>query len=239
VARRRRRYYLPVAIISRTRGYLFVQAPETGCTAIAQKVLIPMLDGEDCPSRPIRDRRGRVVVQRKHCTLAQLIEHDVVSREEAARLFKFSAVRNPFDFLVSIYMKHRGQYAPLVDEPKSWIQHGRGHARSIRVALDSSFDDWVKQRFVRRGLKALARGRIVRGRATAWQDGMDFVMRFERLQDDFDRVLEHLGHERIEIPRFHVTDGRDPDYRSYYSPETVRIVSEAFGTLIERFDYSF
>lgn len=227
-----------VAIISRDRGYLFIQTPQTGCSAIAQKVLIPQLEGKQVLERSIRNRRGRVVVDQKHCTLGQILELGVLDRDDAARLLKFSAVRNPFDAVVSDYAKRRTQYAPLVDRPNSWIHRRKRMVRNTRYAFDHSFEEWVRRVYRIPFPRSLVRGKVfVRG--TPFQDGMDMVMRFEHLQEDFDKVLARLGVEPIEIPRFHITEGRTADYRDYYTPETRALVETAYRPLLDRFGYSF
>ena len=227
-----------MAIISRDRGYLFIQTPQTACSAIAQKVLIPQLDGEDVLSRSIRNRRGWVVVDQKHCTLAQILDIGALDRDEAARLLKFSAVRNPFDAVVSEYAKRRTQFAPLVDRPSTWIHRRKRMVRNTRYAFDHSFNEWVRRVYRIPFPKSLIRGRVfVRG--TPFQDGMDMVMRFEHLQEDFNKVLGQLGIEPIEIPVFHTTEGRQRDYREYYTPETRRLIETAYRPLLDRFGYAF
>ena len=45
------------------------------------------------------------------------------------------------------------------------------------------------------------------------------VIRFERLQDDFDRTLREIGLEPVQpLPAFNVTPGRDLDWNKHYTP---------------------
>lgn len=73
----------------------------------------------------------------------------------------------------------------------------------------------------------------------AYITSADYVMRFERLQEDFNEVLHRLGEEPIEIPRLNVTQGRDDDYRTLFSPRTRKIVESVFAPDLERFWYEF
>ena len=63
------------------------------------------------PWKDILDSNGRIIVDSKHGSLQDLLEHELLLPEKAERLFKFCAVRNPFDSLVSLYTKHRTTYA--------------------------------------------------------------------------------------------------------------------------------
>ena len=97
-----------MAIISYKHRYLFIQAGRTACSAIAQGVLIPHLDGHRFPPGGVVGDDGRVVVHPKHASLPELLRHGVLRPDEAESLLTFATVRNPFDREVSLYVKHRG-----------------------------------------------------------------------------------------------------------------------------------
>ncbi|HEX9891561.1 MAG TPA: sulfotransferase family 2 domain-containing protein, partial [Actinomycetota bacterium] len=115
-------------------------------------------------------------------------------------------------------------------------------ARRIELASRHSFEGWVERTFRLGGV----RSRVVRRYRSpghlyqGYIDGADFLMRYERLQDDFDQALRHVGIDRpIEIPQTNVTAGRHPDHRSYYTPRARAIVEKVFEPDLERFGYSF
>lgn len=229
-----------MAIVSWKHRFLFVQTPRTGCTAIAEKVLVPLYDGEDLPPDYVYDGRGMMVVDRKHSTLQQLLTHGFLSNEQASSLFKFSAVRNPFDSQASEYVKQRFTYRPLLDDPRAWIHRAPGYVDDMRFAAEHTFEEWLERRWRRPFLRAMVRGRYrVAVGDCSWQDGMDFVMRFERLQEDFDEALRRIGLPQTAIPAHNVTRERESDYRGYYTPRARRVVEAAFAETIERFRYTF
>lgn len=88
-------------IISRGRGYIFVHIPKTGGTAMALALEVRAMADDiligDTP-KSVR-RRGRLKgVQTagrrwKHSTLADI--EGLVAREDMARMFTFTLVRNP------------------------------------------------------------------------------------------------------------------------------------------------
>jgi hypothetical protein len=231
-----------MAVLSRSYGYLFIQAPRTGCTAIAEGVLYPHLGGVDIPAADIYDQQGRLVLMRKHCKLSELLRHRVVTEEDVRRLFKFSAVRNPFDSLVSLYVKMRQEYAEQLDDETSWVGRDPSFRAGIRFAMEHGFPEWVEFRLGQTRSSGLVRSarRKIMGSTGSHADGMDFVMRFERLQDDFNEALQRLGVKTaIEIPKINVTAGRDRDYRAYYTPRARRLVERAFRDRLNRFGYRF
>jgi len=228
-----------MAVISWKHGFLFIQTPRTGCTAIAQKVLVPQLGGEPIPQKYIGDGDGNILVDKKHATLRQLLDHGLLSQEDVSRLYKFSAVRNPFDSVFSEYIKQRSSYQPLLANPHSWVHKAPGYVDSMHFAAEHSFDEWLDRAWRRPFPRSLKRRYGSAAGELAWQDGMDYVMRFERLQQDFDAVMLKLGLHPIEIPKFNETPERDGDYREHYTRKARRIVERVYSETLTRFGYSF
>jgi sulfotransferase famil protein len=233
-------------ILSRSRRFLFLMAPQTACTAVGEGVLIPLLGGRYFPERPILDDAGSIVVGAKHATLQELRRHGLLSEEEAARLFKFTTVRNPFDSLVTQYVRLRTKWKDLIDDPESFVNRKPRMRERIRIASEiPTLSEWVDYRLRVRGprqrlRRPLSRYRRPRHMYRRYLDGADFVMRYERLQEDLNQVLETLGvAERLEIPRINVTETRTSDYRSYYTPRARAIVERVYAPDLERFGYAF
>ena len=235
-----------MAFISDRYRFLFVMSPRTGCTAIAYGVLVPQLGAVRVPWKDLMDESGRLLVDSKHGTLQDLLDHGLVSSDKAAELFKFCAVRNPFDSLVSLYTKHRTTYAELVDDPKSFLHRKPGAMEDLARANSMTFSEWVIERFTR-AWHWKRPWRIVNRRPARRQnmykryiDGMDHIMRFETLQRDLDDVLERVGAPSgLEIPMLNPTADRDRDYRSYYTDEARKLVEHVFRPDMERFGYRF
>jgi hypothetical protein len=220
-----------MAVISRRYGYLFIHAPRTGGTALAEKVLEPALDGTLLPPSPVEvtDRAGRSRRVGQHITLPQLLEAGLVRPDETGSLLTFTTVRNPFDSLVSLYTKKR--FPDVNTDPRLT---GRKHHEAL-VALagqSSSFADFLERRF--------GEARRPRHLYPAHLEGADVVMRFEQLQADLSAVLDRLGVEGCpEIPRHNATIGRDTDYRTYYTDAARQLVERVFAPDLERFGYQF
>jgi len=92
---------------------------------------------------------------------------------------------------------------------------GMYHTRGLSQANPQL--DWISD----------AEGRIV----------VDFVGRYENLQDDCQRVCDIIG---IECTLSHLNKTkRSRDFREYYSSRTKRMVEEIYGRDIEAFGYEF
>lgn len=204
-------------------------------------VLRRQVGGVNIPTEPIKDRSGRVVVQRKHNTLPQLLQHGVLSAQERLGLLVAGTTRNPFDWLVSQYL--RG--LPIREGSGSGLftaDGKRSKGDPQRTGSKEDFEAWIVGRYERRRRGPL--GRVLPARARKqvnWLEGVDAVMRFERLQETFDEVLLRVGiTEHLEIPRVNETVSRDiRDFRPWYTPKARAIAEKAFTDYLARYDYSF
>lgn len=223
-----------MAILCRELGLLFVLTPATGSTAIGQ-LLIERFGGEWLPSE------NRPEIRKKHSTLGELMAHGLVDDALRRELLVVTSVRNPYDRLVSIHAKRVGAPPERVADPDSWLYgpKGRNRAEDVRWIRAHTFAQWIRRRFFRNWLL-----RTLLGRSTSvydrFVDGVDVVMRYERLQADFDDVLRRVGATPCEIPRINVSLARsERDYRGAYDRLSRLLVRIGQREDLERFDYSF
>jgi hypothetical protein len=177
-------------------------------------------------------------VSKKHTTLAELLTHGCLSADERSRLLVFACVRNPFDSLVSLYVKKAVTYQPLLDDPSAFIHRVPGYVEDMEWCRSHSFDEWVHRHYAPSILDRLF-GSKRRSMFAKYTDGVDVVMRFERLQEDFDSVLARAGLPPLQVPRINPTPERQPDYRRYYTPRSRRIVEYLSRDDCERYGYRF
>lgn len=241
-----------MAIICREHGLLFLMAPRTGCTAIGS-VLMDELGGEWLPGDDVLNEKGLYVVQKKHCTLQQLLDHQLLSEKEREQIVTFTAVRNPFDSLVSLYYKMHKGYQDELNDPESWVYKVPGYAEDLKLIRNMTFDQWINRFYPDlpfylesnplNGVRSIAR-RLV-GKQVQAEDpfvqGVDHVMRFEHLQEDFSRVLCAAGVRNPPvIPRINTTKARgDKDYRTLYTPKARRKVEVYKEGVLKEFGYAF
>jgi hypothetical protein len=229
-----------MAVVSPKYKYLFIMSPRTGSTALGRDVLIPHLDGDPLTPRVARPD-GTVLLRTQHASLDDLMQYHLLTAERARQLLKFTTVRNPFDSLVSEYVRQRRRHIETHD-----VDAGYGTPRAVkqmRNAATRSFPEWIEMRYTRRGARTIGcraplRRQHLHGR---YMKGMDVLMRYERLQADFDGVLDRLGiAERYQISAFNGADEPERrDYRPFYDTPSRELVARVFEPDLERFGYQF
>jgi hypothetical protein len=214
--------------------------PRTGCTAIGE-VLCEHLDGEYLPPEDIIDSDGFYLVQKKHSKIKELLEYKLLTAEELSSLYKFTSVRNPFDTLVSLYTKKRYKYASLLSDPTSWVHRFRkpNYVEDMKFCINHSFDAWIYRRFRMQIVNLL----LGRGRINLYEpftQGVDDIIRFENLQNDFHRILDKAGFKKsLRIPKINVTPNRKKDYRQYYSKVSRIMVQFIHKNDLKEYRYRF
>lgn len=223
-----------MAVLCRELGLLFVLNPATGSTAIG-RLLLERFGGEWLPAQ------DGPVVPRKHSTLTELLAAGLLSAEERAGLCVATTVRNPYDRLVSIHAKRRGISDEKLARPDFYMNRQRGgeRAEEVRWIREHDFRAWIRRRFVRNW--AL---RTLLGRPPSVYDryveGVDVVLRYERLQQDFDALIRRLDAEPAGIPRINVSRERvRRDYREEYDRLSRLLVRIGQRRDLERFGYGF
>jgi hypothetical protein len=229
-----------MAVLVRDKSFLFIMVPHTGCTAVG-KALLTSAGGEFLPAQPIKNASGKIVVPRKHNTLPQLLGYGVLAPQDRMRLLVAGTVRNPFDWLVSQYLRFlpvkAGDESGLV---KTATGHIQGDPRY--QGAPEEFEAWLVSRYRRRRRGPFGRILPTSSRKHVdWLEGVDAVLRFERLQETFDQVLARVGVEQhIHIPVLNETVSRHGrDFREWYTPAGREIAEEAFAGYLKRYGYAF
>ncbi|MBA2337052.1 MAG: hypothetical protein H0V96_04715 [Acidimicrobiia bacterium] len=223
-----------MAVISREHRFLFIQNPRTGSTAIGEGLLVPRFGAEIVGVPASHETAGD-----KHASADDLVQHGLLTADEVDRLYVFGAIRNPYDSLVSLYDKMHGEYAPLLDDPTSWVHKQPAYVASMRVAVDSGFSEWVIFHLTRRPVWQLPRATLSRGRSISPRYlGLDRLLRFESLQGGVDAAMDDLGLPRQEVPRVNVTRRR-PGYRIRYDATARWVARRAYRRYEQVFGYRF
>lgn len=137
--------------------------------------------------------------------------------------FTFTVIRNPWDKVVSHY-----HYRVMTNRT------GLGE-RPI------DFSEWVRRAYRDRESEYLDDPRFFMPQLDWITDGegrilIDFIVRFENLQEDFEVVRQRL---KLNQSLPHKKQSRRGDYRDYYDDESKAIVRDCFSPDIERFGYEF
>ena len=138
--------------------------------------------------------------------------------------FSFSFVRNPWDKVASHY-------------------HFRVKTNQTGLRdAGLSFTDWVTAAYGDRDPRWYDQPKMFMPQAE-WLRGpdgrviVDFIGRFERLQEDFSTVCDRIGRPDVRLP--HLKRSDRPGYRELYDDESAAVVRRRFAEDLERFDYRF
>ena len=140
-------------------------------------------------------------------------------------LFKFAFVRNPWDLQVSSFHHIRRERPHLMNgitDFEEFLRWKLDPDRPYQFHLDTSIEQQIDY------LVDLE-GEII----------VDYIGRYESLEDDFQFICERIGVPHLTLPHKRKASDRADDYRSYYSDQTAALVSEHFRRDIEAFGYSF
>jgi len=207
----------------RSRGRpdaVFLWVPKTAGTSV-----YTVLSSFGCYRLKTRRAVQRTFPQRglvtfKHMNYRMLVEAGEISREFDERAYKFAFVRNPYDRAVSLFH----------------FLHGKGHHADV----DGFLSFW--RRIVSTELPVVGPDKVVGigicNPQVRWLEGtkIDFLGRFERIDEDFPVLLEQLGHPNVALPWANAT--QHAPYRDYYCDESKTLIEQHFAEDFSAFGYS-
>lgn len=162
-----------------------------------------------------------IVAEQEHKTAMELRGRIGADRWE--KKFVFAFVRNPWDRAVSSF-----HFAVTRNKPSrfvgltfsEWLQIAYVDRHPLYFDLPHPFlpqFDWISD----------SRDNVL----------VDFVGRFENLQQDFDVVCERIGRPVVVLP--HSNPTKHEDYRHYYKDKDVDVIAHWYKKDIEHFGYTF
>lgn len=141
-----------------------------------------------------------------------------VTAGQYQKYFKFTFVRNPWDRAFSWYKN---------------VMRDDIHSKSLGIEGEMPFNRFIKE---------YAGVGMLRPQ-TYWLKGfngkieLDFIGRFENLEEDFNEVCKNLNIPHISLP--HRIKGSSEDYTEYYSSEAKKMIADIYQEEIDLFNYSF
>jgi hypothetical protein len=126
---------------------------------------------------------------------------------------KFSIVRNPWDRIASMWATKWWHQASDLDEGCSFEEF----IRKIKPHPHEIYDTLFYYEIL--------------------NEKIDFILRFESLQDDFSRMLSSIGVGDIQLP--HIEESKRQYYTTIYSEIEKQLIADLFDIDILRFGYSY
>lgn len=204
-------------IISHEHRYVFVELYHTGSTAI---------------SRELQASYGGEPILRKHSFYRDFERQ--ASKDERS-YFTFSSIRNPLEVVTSFFYKYKSDHDDY-ENPSLWSKNGGWVTplilKQYRFAHrpECTLSDYLREFhwYPYDNWSRLDHRR------------MDFVLRFERLADDFEACLRKIEIEPVRpLPRANVTAHRPEGLGGLDSPEVRKLAIRSFGPFMEHWGYGF
>jgi hypothetical protein len=203
-------------VVSPEHRYVFIEIPLTGSWAIRNELC---------------QHYGGKPILHKHATYS---EFNRWAGGKGREYFVFGTVRHPLDELVSRYLKikndHKGVFTNAEALRAKRVEDADLRQFAFIRETDASFADYFG-RYRRRTFGSFL---------DLSSEFMTFVMRFERLQQDFAAVLETLGMEQVrQVPVANATIGKNGDWTCYYTPEVIDQAKRTCAPFMSRWGYEF
>jgi hypothetical protein len=238
-------------IISHKHKFVYVHIPKTGGTSI-KDALAPygqrftFHEGYKIPN--LR-RPGASSTSVYHPTASEIRDYFLKMGWDWDAYFKFSFIRNPWDQLVSAYyyrdayLSENSRYSKKV----KWLFDIMSACRFVSKSnprVEKIYNKFLTIKKRHPKFESILKNTpLTNIAATLWcldtddSTMLDFIGRFENLQEDFNTVCNKIGISRQELP--HNNKSKHKHYTEYYTDETRDIVAEKLAMDIEYFGYKF
>jgi hypothetical protein len=204
-------------MISHSKRFIFIHIPKSGGTSVEWALRKHGVW--------IDDDTKHEGIYYKHATARDLKR---MLSDEFDKYFKFTVVRNPWDWAVSNYAFNRGLHG-------SFLRHTQ-YTATPRIpdwAKDWSFKQWLRWWIdtcspLQSNMLTDSNGQLL----------VNHAIRFEDLRSQFYRVCWRMRVLPRPLQHIYKTTGRT-HFESYYDDESRRWVAEHFAEDIKRFGYHF
>ena len=146
-------------------------------------------------------------------------------------MFKFTFVRNPFDWLLSTYY---------------YILKNNLHPENENVSKMKLYDFlyyYVNDLKYTNKYKELGHNKITSLYEYITDNNdeliVDYIGKYENIDSDMQSISEKIGVKYSYIPNLNVNTSKDKDYRKYYDVYSIDFVKKYFEKDLDYFNYTF
>jgi chondroitin 4-sulfotransferase 11 len=155
------------------------------------------------------------------------------SLEEFDEFYKFTIVRNPFDFMVSTYF-----YA------KSYSNHFmHDEVTSRNMTMKEFIPYYMNVRIQHTKTRPFGSNKVVTIKDWLHDEDkkpiMDFIGKLETIDTDLEVIFNELEIPLSQMPIKNVNPNRVKNYRQYYTPESKAMIEKYFAWELNEFEYKY
>jgi hypothetical protein len=206
-------------VISHKYKYLFIEIPLTGSWAIRQELC---------------KYYGGQTILHKHANYQEFLRK---ASESEKKYFAFATVRNPLDEAVSTYYKLKTDHKGVFSNSEVSIQSQIIDYADVKM-YESIRDSGATFESV--FMKTKLWDRPYSSMIDVSSNYLDFVIKFETMNEDFGELLRVLGVEPVRpIPVLNKTRERKVDWISYYTPNMIDKARIVYGPFMQKWGYDF
>jgi hypothetical protein len=216
-------------LLNHKYNFLYVHIAKTGGTSV--RTVLNKLRWRDpmyylmFPGHKISNMTGHITATKFPRHAGVIAAKEMLPDALFNKLYKFAFVRNPWDLQVSSYHHIQRERPELLKDIKDFNQFieykfdpARPYIFHFDIATKLQTDHLID-----------LRGDII----------VDFVGRYENLQDDVNTVKNALGLKNFAIPHKRKANDRNKDYRSYYNNTSIEAVAHHYAQDITLLNYHF
>jgi hypothetical protein len=217
-------------MLSIHKQFLFIHVPKTGGNSI-QNILRNYSEDKIVIQGKHQDgiERFEVINDKYEVTKHSNLKHyqEILEPHIYQKLFKFATIRNPYERMISWYFSpHRGVREWVREDFINLVAEVPILRYSISLSTTPSLERMIKKLGLSINLKPPKLDRDI-----------DFLMRFESLEQDFKQVCQiiHIPYEPLPIRN----KSERKHYATYFDEELKEIVAQKFREEIEFGGYDF
>ena len=206
-------------IVSHAKKFIFFAVPKTGTHAV-RELLSSHKGPDDWEQQILFGKQFLPIpeiakIQHGHISVQQIVPYLDTSIWQD--YFKFAIVRNPFDRFISICFFLNRKNPLFLETPLQWMKS------AIKV-----------QRFRERVLVKPQYQQLIDAQGNI---AMDYVGRYEVLQDSIDEICQRLQVETTQLQKRNTSEHKQ--YREYYDDELKSAVEIFYQEDLTRFNYAY
>jgi hypothetical protein len=202
-------------ILNKKYNFLYVHIQKTAGTSISHKLF---------------ELDNTVLLNYAHSFI------DSIDYSTYNKFYKFCFVRNPFDRLVSWYnmMLHKGVHN---DFSEYLLVNSKNFSEFInltKIIYEKNKLEWDGKTPYPKSIGFNQLDYVSDNEGNVL---VDFIGRFENLNEDYDKIIEKIGVKNLPLP--HLNKFEYKDYRTYYTDKDIEKVYKMYEKDIKYFGYEF